>query len=90
MKTIRIKIEGKVQGVFYRQAAKEKAVELGIKGTVKNCEDESVEVVVTGDELQLKQFTDWCREGPPRSAVTNLVIEKLPLQQFRNFSILYF
>ena len=90
MQTIKIKVDGKVQGVFYRQLAKEKANGLGIKGTVKNCDDDSVEIIATGEEKELKEFIQWCREGPPKAIVSRLTMQELSLQEFRNFSILYF
>jgi len=90
VQTLKIKIEGKVQGVFYRQSAKEKANDLGIKGTVKNCEDDSVEIIATGEEEKLKEFITWCRQGPPQARVINLTMQELSLQEFRNFSISYF
>jgi acylphosphatase len=88
--TIKIKIEGKVQGVFFRQSAKEKANALGIKGTVKNCDDDSVEIVATGEEEQLRKFVAWCREGPSNAEVINVTTQQLSLQEFRNFSIVHF
>jgi acylphosphatase len=90
MKTVRIKIEGNVQGVFYRQSAQEKALALGIKGTVKNCDDDSVEIVATGPKEQLDKLIQWCWEGPPRAVVTNVTTQELPLQQFSYFSIVRF
>jgi acylphosphatase len=90
MKTMRIKIQGNVQGVFYRQTAQEKALALGIKGTVKNCDDDSVEIVATGTEEQLDKLIQWCWEGPPRAVVSNVTTQELPLQQFSYFSIVRF
>ena len=88
MQTIKIKVEGDVQGVFFRQSAQEKATELGIKGTVKNCNDDSVEIVATGSKEQLDKLVAWCWEGPPRAAVRNVITQDLSLQQFYNFSII--
>ncbi|HEV8284313.1 MAG TPA: acylphosphatase [Chitinophagaceae bacterium] len=88
MQTIRIKIEGKVQGVFYRQSTQEKAIRLGIKGTVKNCEDDSVEIIATGTKEKLDQLIAWCWEGPSRAVVENVTTQELSLQQFNNFSII--
>jgi len=88
VKTIRIKIEGRVQGVFYRQSAQEKAIGLGIKGTVKNCDDDTVEVVATGAKEELDKFVQWCWQGPPRASVTNVTTQELSLQQFNYFSII--
>jgi acylphosphatase len=88
MQTIRIKITGTVQGVFFRQSAKEAADRLGIKGRVKNCEDDSVEIVATGEKEQLEKLASWCWEGPPRAHVENVTTQELTLQQFNNFSII--
>ena len=88
MQTIRIKVEGRVQGVFFRQSTQEKANQLGIKGTVKNCDDDSVEIIATGTREQLDKLGAWCREGPPKAKVINVTTQELSLQQFYNFSII--
>ena len=88
MQTIRIKVEGRVQGVFFRQSTQEKANQLGIKGTVKNCDDDSVEIIATGTKEQLDKLVAWCREGPPKANVINVTTQELSLQQFYNFSII--
>lgn len=87
MLTMKIKITGRVQGVFFRQSAREKAISLGIKGTVRNCEDDSVEIIATGTKEQLDKLIQWCRVGPPRAEVTDVTSQELSLQEFRNFSI---
>ena len=88
MQTIQIKVEGRVQGVFFRQSTQEKANQLGIKGTVKNCDDDSVEIIATGTKDQLDKLVVWCREGPPKANVINVTTQELSLQQFYNFSII--
>ena len=88
MQTIRINITGRVQGVFFRQSTQEKAIHLGIKGTVRNCEDDSVEIIATGEREQLDKLIAWCREGPPRAKVDNVKTQELSLQQFNHFSII--
>ena len=90
MQTIRIKVEGRVQGVFFRQSTQEKANQLGIKGTVKNCDDDSVEVIATGTKEQLDKLVAWCRKGPPKANVINVTTQELSLQTFYNFSIIRF
>ena len=86
--TICIIVKGIVQGVFYRQSTREKAKELRISGTVKNLPDETVEIIATGDPDQLKQLTEWCRQGPRKAIVTDLIITPLSLQSFTDFSII--
>jgi acylphosphatase len=88
MQTFRIEIEGQVQGVFYRQSTQEKALKLGIKGTVRNCEDDSVEIIATGTKEQLEKLISWCWKGPPKATVTNVTTQELSLQLFNNFSII--
>jgi acylphosphatase len=88
MQTIQINVTGKVQGVFFRQSTLEKASDLNIKGTVKNCEDDSVEIIATGSKEQLDELISWCRLGPPRARVINVTAQEVPLQQFKNFSII--
>jgi acylphosphatase len=85
--TIFIIVSGKVQGVNYRQIAKERAIELGITGTVKNLRDGSVHIIATGTKEQLNELINWCRKGTVRAVVENLEVKELPLQSFERFSI---
>ena len=87
MKTISIIVTGKVQGVFYRQSAKERARDLNITGEVKNMPDDTVFIIATGTTEQLNQFIDWCKMGPARAIVTDVAITELPVQSFEKFTI---
>jgi acylphosphatase len=88
LQTISVIVKGKVQGVYYRHSTREKARALQINGTVKNLPDDSVELIATGTAEQLEQLTSWCRQGPPRAVVTDLIITPLSLQSFNDFSII--
>ncbi|HEY0434079.1 MAG TPA: acylphosphatase [Chitinophagaceae bacterium] len=88
METVRIRVEGRVQGVFFRQSTVERAQQLGLDGTVRNCEDGSVEIIATGHHDAIEELIRWCWHGPPKSKVTAVSSEQLSLQQFNNFSIL--
>jgi acylphosphatase len=88
MKTIRLTIKGKVQGVFYRATAKDVAGLLGIKGWVKNLPDNNVEIRATGSEEILQKFTDWCKQGPPKARVTEVIVEELSPEEFNSFRII--
>jgi len=87
LQTIRLIIKGKVQGVYYRQSTREKAQQLGVTGTVKNLADETVEILASGTPEQLKQLTDWCRQGPPRALVADVQEEILTPKNFDGFRI---
>ena len=88
MKTIRLTIKGKVQGVFYRATAKDIADELGIKGWVRNLPNNNVEIAATATEELLQKFIDWCKQGPPRAKVDGVSVEELNLEEFNGFRII--
>ena len=90
LQTVEINVSGRVQGVFYRQSTKEKALELGIKGKVMNLDDGNVKIIATGTKEQLNKLADWCKTGPPKARVTNVDVQELSLQSFENFSIVRF
>ena len=87
LETIQIIVKGKVQGVFYRQSAKEKAKDLGITGHIRNTQNGEVVIVATGPKEKLHSFIRWCREGPPRAIVKDVFIQSLSLQNFETFYI---
>jgi acylphosphatase len=75
MKTLRLVIHGRVQGVWYRESMRLKAEQLGITGWVRNREDGTVEAVVQGDHETVSAMLDWARVGPPQARVTRLDAE---------------
>ena len=87
MKTIRLIIKGKVQGVFYRATAKDIADEFGIKGWIRNLPDRNVEIRATATEEILQKFIDWCKQGPPKAKVDDVTIEELDPEEFNRFKI---
>ena len=88
MKTIRLIIKGKVQGVFFRATAKDIADDLGIKGWIKNLPDRNVEIRATAYEESLQKLLAWCKQGPPKAKVEAVIVEDLDLQAFNDFRII--
>lgn len=88
MKTVRLIIKGKVQGVFYRATAKDVADLLGIKGWVKNLPDDNVEITASATDEQLQKFIAWCKQGPPKARVEEVVVEELNPEEFNGFRII--
>mgnify|MGYP006289533989 CR=1 FL=1 len=87
---IRAKVFGRVQGVFFRANAKEKAQELGLNGWVKNREDGSVEMVIEGKEKTINDLLDWCKSGPGISKVNNInILKEEEKEKLKGFEILY-
>jgi len=87
-KSFKLHITGKVQGVWYRASAKDKAMELGLTGKVWNEKDDSVGAIVQGDEELISEFIEWCKKGPPLSKVDNVIVEEIdPTIDFKGFEI---
>lgn len=87
MKTIRLIIKGKVQGVFYRASTKDTANKLGIKGWVRNLPDGNVEIMATAEQQILYNFIMWCHQGPPKAIVDEVISEETEFRDFARFSI---
>lgn len=88
MSTVYLLIKGKVQGVFYRAKAKDRADELGLTGWIKNREDGKVEALVSGDEKSVQLFLEWCKLGPSRAHVESVEVEYRTSESFPNFKIM--
>jgi acylphosphatase len=90
MKTIRIKIYGHVQGVFYRLSTKEKAKELDINGFILNEPDGAVFIEAQGEEKKLTKLIDWCKIGPEYARVDNIEYQVAPQKKkYKSFKIIY-
>ncbi len=87
MPTFHLLISGKAQGVFYRATAKKVAEELGVKGWIKNTKDNDVEAIITGTEEQVQQFIKWCKKGPARAEVSEVIATKVNDKSFDEFKI---
>lgn len=89
MRRLEIRVEGRVQGVFFRANTKEKALDLGLTGFVMNEDDGSVLVEAEGEDFPLNQFLIWLRKGPVLSKVQTVNAEEIPLKHTSEFKIKY-
>ena len=87
MPTLHLLVKGKVQGVFYRATAKEVADKMGLKGWVRNTEEGAVEIMVSGTEEAVNEFVAWCRKGPSRAVVEDVMVTPKEETAFESFSI---
>ena len=71
----RMRVEGRVQAVFFRASAQAEAHRLGVKGWVRNCPDGSVELVAEGKRRDIDDLIAWCRHGPRGAEVRNVQIQ---------------
>lgn len=83
-------IEGRVQGVWFRDSTRNEATRLNLTGWVKNRFDGSVELVAEGAREEVKKLIEWCHHGPPGARVTMVhEIKEDYTGEFDSFRISY-
>ena len=70
-------VSGRVQGVFYRASARQRAELLGVTGYARNLADGRVEVLACGEAAAVEALCAWLWEGPPAASVKDVLIEEL-------------
>lgn len=80
MKRAHLLISGIVQGVNFRYYTNEKALQLNLKGWVKNLNDGRVEILVEGDDEAVDELVAWSHQGPSLAQVDDVVVKEEPFQ----------
>jgi acylphosphatase len=73
-RTVMVRIEGRVQGVYYRAWTDQTARSLGLDGWVRNASDGSVAAVFSGPASQVEEMLRRCKDGPPDARVTAVTV----------------
>ena len=68
-------VSGQVQGVFFRDSAREKAQQLGLNGWVKNLPDGRVEALFEGPSEGVREMVRWCEQGSSQAEVEDVETE---------------
>ena len=71
----RVRVRGRVQGVFFRDSTRGKAEELSLSGYVMNTPDGDVEAVFEGPKEGVEEMVRWCGQGPPQASVENVDVD---------------
>ncbi|HOW26327.1 MAG TPA: acylphosphatase [Bacteroidales bacterium] len=87
MRSVSIRIHGRVQGVSFRYYALQQARLHAVSGYVKNRPDGSVQIEAEGNEEAISVFIRWCHEGPPWAIVENIEITDQESRNFNGFTI---
>lgn len=82
-----ITIKGKVQGVFYRASTRDKATELGISGWCMNLDNGDVLIHAEGERVDLNALLLWCKVGPPKAKVDQVLHRETELKNYSGFRI---
>jgi acylphosphatase len=83
-------VQGRVQGVFFREETRKTAKLFGVYGWVKNKPDGTVESIVEGEKKDVVSLINWCKNGSPLSQVEKVdVVWQDYRGAFREFDIQY-
>ena len=74
-------VSGRVQGVYYRGSAAQRARELGVTGYARNLPDGRVEVLACGEDAAVRAFVEWLWVGSTASRVTGVEVAEAPCDQ---------
>jgi acylphosphatase len=73
--TKRCHVSGRVQGVYYRVSARDKAIALGVNGYARNLPDGRVEVLAVGSQSAVDALVQWLWVGSPASRVDHVEVQ---------------
>jgi acylphosphatase len=83
----RLRVRGRVQGVFFRGATERCARALGVTGWVRNCDDGSVEAVFEGAPERVAAAVAFCRAGPRGARVDDVACSDEVPEGLREFVV---
>jgi len=75
--TRRLRISGRVHGVFFRESMRLRAEQLNVTGWVRNCADGTVEAIAQGDAFEVGRLIEWAQRGPDAAKVDSVEIESI-------------
>ena len=81
-------VHGRVQGVFFRDTTRRRAVELGVSGWVRNNPDGTVEAALEGDGNAVDRMVRFAREGPRGAVVERVDVIEEPAEGVSGFRVL--
>jgi acylphosphatase len=83
----RVVAHGRVQGVFFRDTARQRAQAHGVCGWVRNRDDGAVEAVLEGPPEAVERLCRFFETGPPRARVERLEVEEEPPAGLSGFEV---
>lgn len=69
-------VQGKVQGVYYRQSCAQEAKRHKVNGYVRNLHSGDVEAVFEGEDSAVQHMINWCKHGPPAARVEHIEVNE--------------
>jgi len=86
-KRAHVHVSGKVQGVYYRATTRDRAIEKGVDGWVRNLDDGRVEAVFEGDPDAVDEMVEFCYEGSSMAKVSTVEVSEKPPDGLDGFEV---
>jgi len=80
-------VSGRVQGVFFRASARQKAIELGCAGYARNLSDGRVEVLAVAEPQAVNRLIDWLWQGPPAAEVSGVEVREVAIDELNDVPV---
>lgn len=83
----RVKVYGRVQGVFFRDSTRDRAIAHGVSGWARNVRDGSVEAVLEGEPEAVECVVRFLHTGPSQADVDRIDVDDEEPEGLTGFSI---
>jgi acylphosphatase len=70
----RVRVTGRVQGVFFRDSCRREAERRQVAGWVTNADDGSVAAAFEGEAEAVEAMVAWCHAGPSSASVDRVEV----------------
>jgi acylphosphatase len=84
---IRVRAQGRVQGVFFRDSVRREAARRGVAGWARNCSDGTAEAVFEGPSEAVSAMVEFVRGGPGHAEVASVETASEPVEGLRGFDV---
>ena len=88
-KSVRLYVEGTIQGAFFKGFIKENAERYGLRGFVRDLEDGRVEIFIEGNNDEVSKMVDLVKLGPKHAQIRKVISKPEKFQDFKSFKILH-
>jgi acylphosphatase len=83
----RVRVRGRVQGVFFRETTRREAERHGVAGRVRNLPDGTVEAVFEGEPRAVERLVEFCRVGPSGAEVRGVHVDDEKPEGLSGFAV---
>jgi acylphosphatase len=87
LRRVRVRVRGRVQGVYFRESTRRAAARAGVAGYARNLADGSVEAAFEGAPEAVERLVAFARIGPPDAEVRDVEVAEEPPRGAKGFSI---